>query len=88
MKACAAWICPCSCRDAELGGSYFGALRDHDGKIFCSPCMDDLEVLSKTLKEHIEQMEVVLACHSRRFRVQSDEGTIESAGEQVLELHM
>jgi len=50
--------------------------------------MDDLEVLSKTLKEHIEQMEVALACHSRRFRVQSDEGTIESAGEQVLELHM
>ena len=37
----------------------FGALRDRDGKKFCSPCMDDLKVSSKTLKEHIEHMEIL-----------------------------
>ena len=56
----------------------FGALRDRDGKEFCSPCMDDLKVSSKTLKEHIEHMEILCqraASKGFEFKMKKDNST-------------
>ena len=48
---------------AEMQGyvaQRFGSLRDKRGIEFCSPCMDDLKISSRTFEEHVEHMEILL----------------------------
>ena len=34
----------------------FGGLKDRDGALFCSPCMDDIKVSSGSFEKHIDDM--------------------------------
>ncbi len=42
-----------------------GALRDRNGKPFCTPLMDELAVSSRDLEEHIHHMELLAEAAQR-----------------------